>query len=124
MSMSEDEFGGLSPELARIKARIVELDAALGQMIPPEGDLTIRIAELEAALRSHADGWRTVNFFEAIKIAEDGLFVWATKPHNAKKWARKLEGTPIPNDICVAIAEEMIKAGLSLPSPPVEEETP
>jgi hypothetical protein len=27
---------------------------------------------------------------------------WAGKPHNAK-WVRKIDGTPIPNDLCVCI---------------------
>lgn len=31
-----------------------------------------------------------------------GYDAWAAKPHNAK-WVRKIDGTPIPNDIVVTI---------------------
>ena len=45
----------------------------------------------------------------AISIAQAGYERWAAKPHN-KKWVRKLDGTPIPNDIVVCIAEEIIRS--------------
>jgi hypothetical protein len=31
-----------------------------------------------------------------------GYDAWAAKPHNAK-WVRKIDGTPIPNDIVVTL---------------------
>jgi hypothetical protein len=42
---------------------------------------------------------------------------WAAKPHNAK-WVRKIDGTPIANDIVVNIFEELKDRYL----PPSQEE--
>jgi len=41
---------------------------------------------------------------KALRLADvlAGYEDWAGKPHNAK-WASKIDGTPIPNDICVCI---------------------
>ena len=39
-----------------------------------------------------------------IAIALAGFEAWAAKPHNAK-WFRRIEGTPIPNDLPVCIAQ-------------------
>lgn len=33
---------------------------------------------------------------------QEGFDEWAGKPHN-KKWLRKIDGTPIPNDVVVCI---------------------
>lgn len=41
----------------------------------------------------------------AINVATAGYRNWADKPHNAK-WARRLDGTPIANDLVVCIANE------------------
>jgi hypothetical protein len=49
-----------------------------------------------------------MKFTEAMSAAETGFAVWATKPHN-KKWAKRLDGTPIPNDLLVCIAEEFVR---------------
>lgn len=46
---------------------------------------------------------------EAMKIAADGFRAWAEKPHNAR-WARKIDGTPIPNDLPINIAEAFVRA--------------
>ncbi|CAN7302559.1 hypothetical protein LJR231_001544 [Phyllobacterium sp. LjRoot231] len=40
---------------------------------------------------------------DPISIAQQGYTTWAAKPHNAK-WVRKIDGTPIPNDLVVCIA--------------------
>ena len=37
---------------------------------------------------------------------QGGYDAWAAKPHNAK-WVRKIDGTPIPNDIVVNIFEAL-----------------
>ena len=50
-----------------------------------------------------------MTFNEAMSAAETGFATWATKPHN-KKWARRLDGTPIPNDLLVCIAEAVVRA--------------
>ena len=38
----------------------------------------------------------------AAKLVPAGYAFWAQKPHNAK-WVRKIDGTPIPNDLPVCI---------------------
>lgn len=40
---------------------------------------------------------------------ERGLHAWRAKPHNATWW-RQIDGTPIPNDLCVCIAESVTAA--------------
>lgn len=42
---------------------------------------------------------------DCIGVAFRGLAVWAAKPHNAR-WFRKIDGTPVPNDLPVCIAME------------------
>jgi len=44
-----------------------------------------------------------------ITIAQRGFDVWKDKEHNAK-WFRKIDGTPIPNDLVVCIAMEFVEA--------------
>lgn len=46
--------------------------------------------------------------FDAIGIAQAGFEQWAAKPHN-KKWFRRIDGTPIPNDLPVCIAMAFIE---------------
>jgi hypothetical protein len=41
-----------------------------------------------------------------LEDVERGYARWAAKPHNAK-WVRRIDGTPIANDICVNIFEEL-----------------
>jgi len=41
--------------------------------------------------------------------AKQGLENWSRKPHN-KRWWRRIDGTPIPNDLCVEIAKEISQA--------------
>ena len=49
-----------------------------------------------------------MNYMEAMDAAQRGLKVWSEKPHN-KKWWRRIDGTPIPNDLLVCIATEIAK---------------
>jgi hypothetical protein len=42
---------------------------------------------------------------------QSGYDNWAAKPHNAK-WVRKIDGTPIPNDIPVSIFDHLRDGGL------------
>jgi hypothetical protein len=44
-----------------------------------------------------------------IAIAQSGFDAWAAKPHNAK-WFRRIDGTPIPNDLVVCIAQAFSEA--------------
>ena len=46
---------------------------------------------------------------ECIRIAKRGFDVWAAKDHN-RRWFRKIDGTPIPNDLPVNIAEAFADA--------------
>ena len=45
--------------------------------------------------------------FNAIQVAQRGFQKWAEQPHN-KRWFRKIDGTPIPNDVTVTIAMEFV----------------
>ncbi|TAU33346.1 hypothetical protein ELI20_21080 [Rhizobium ruizarguesonis] len=42
----------------------------------------------------------------SLNDVQRGYDRWAAKPHNAK-WVRKIDGTPIPNDIVVNIFEAL-----------------
>lgn len=46
-----------------------------------------------------------MNFTEAMERTERGFATWAAQPHN-RRWVRRIEGTPIANDLLVRIAEE------------------
>lgn len=50
-----------------------------------------------------------MDFVEALRIAEQGFDAWKAQPHNAR-WFRKIDGTPIPNDLLVTIAMEFVAA--------------
>jgi len=41
--------------------------------------------------------------------AKQGLENWARKPHN-RKWWRKIDGTPIPNDLMIEVCKEISQA--------------
>ena len=43
------------------------------------------------------------NSGQCLTIAQDALKVWAEKPHN-KRWFKRIDGTPIVNDLPVVIA--------------------
>ncbi len=45
-----------------------------------------------------------LNFVEALEACKRGLEAWRDEPHNAKWW-RRIDGTPIPNDLLSNIAE-------------------
>ncbi len=50
------------------------------------------------------------------KAVDDGYREWARKPHN-EKWVRKIDGTPIPNDVVVCIQDEVSRAARSAAVP-------
>lgn len=50
-----------------------------------------------------------MDFHQALTIAQSGLETWKAKPHNARWW-RRIDGTPIPNDLLVNIAEAFVAA--------------
>jgi hypothetical protein len=45
-----------------------------------------------------------MNFVEALALCQKGYDAWKAKPHN-KKWWKHVDGTPIPNDLLVCIAQ-------------------
>lgn len=71
----------------------------------------VAIAVLQAGLKdAHDAGFRKgakMNYMTAMAIAEAGFDAWANKEHN-KKWVRRIDGTPIKNDLLVNIAEAMV----------------
>lgn len=50
-----------------------------------------------------------MTFLEAMNIVDRGFDMWKDKPHNAK-WYARIDGTPIPNDLKVNIAEAICHA--------------
>ena len=77
----------------------------------------VRARILGAAQGSQEPRKLGLSFCQAMDIAEDGLRRWRDKDHNAKWW-RKIDGTPIPNDLLVNIAESMIEAYVSITPQP------
>ena len=53
---------------------------------------------------------RARDFVTTLDTAQRGFNAWAAKPHNAK-WVKMIDGTPIPNDLVVCIAEAFREAG-------------
>jgi len=51
---------------------------------------------LSASLAREGEDW--------IGTAQQGFKAWKAKPHNAR-WFRKIDGTPIPNDLTICIGE-------------------
>lgn len=62
------------------------------------------ISEIAAAIDRGRRLEKGPGFLLAHAMAKAGYADWAGKEHNAK-WVRKIEGTPIPNDLVVCIAE-------------------
>jgi hypothetical protein len=52
---------------------------------------------------------QTIGWSDAMTIAERGFDAWAAKEHN-RKWVRKIDGTPIKNDLLVDIATAFAEA--------------
>ncbi len=50
-----------------------------------------------------------MTFNEAMDIVDDGFETWKAKPHNAR-WFKRIDGTPIPNDLKVNIALALERA--------------
>jgi hypothetical protein len=57
------------------------------------------------------------SLFDALALVQAGYADWAAKDHNTK-WVRKIDGTPIPNDLCICIATRL--AELSAAHVPLE----
>jgi len=57
-----------------------------------------------------------MTLYEAMGVVEAGMKAWRDKPHNARWW-RLIDGTPIPNDLIVCIAEAVANASASADRP-------
>ena len=79
-------------------AGVRDLDAEWGAMSSGDRDPYIigSRAVLAVALAAAAEDW--------IAVAQSGFETWKVKPHNAR-WFRKIDGTPIPNDLTICIGE-------------------
>jgi len=49
-----------------------------------------------------------IDYAKVFAAVERGYMNWARKPHN-RRWAAKLDGSPIANDIMVNITEEVVR---------------
>src|SRR5258708_15624819 len=67
----------------------------------------VRLGSAGRALPAARSG-RMMPLGKAMDLARKGFIVWSAKSHNAK-WVRKIEGTPIANDLIVCIAEAFAK---------------
>lgn len=57
-----------------------------------------------------------MNFMQAMAIVDEGWTEWAGKSHN-RRWVRKIDGTPIRNDLAVNIAVAMMNAAAAPDAP-------
>ena len=80
-----------------------------------EDALTNRIERALEVLRGQPQSSKgPVGFMEAMDVVEAGFNTWKGKAHNAKWW-RHIDGTPIPNDLMVNIAEAICHSTLTRP---------
>lgn len=49
-----------------------------------------------------------MDFRTALKMVQEGFETWKAKSYN-RRWAASIKGTPIENDVCVIIAENVAK---------------
>ncbi|MDR3464204.1 MAG: hypothetical protein P4L76_18020 [Beijerinckiaceae bacterium] len=108
-------------ELLDVNSRaIAELTASNAALSAALSEARGRVGEAEwerdeANLAFQASMQRTaylektkLNFVEALEACKRGLEAWRDEPHNAKWW-RRIDGTPIPNDLLVNIAEIIVQ---------------
>lgn len=89
VSIDPAKYGYSSLEAAKSAAQADYEARVLGQIEPD--------TEAQPVVSCEA---KQVNY---IKIASEGFEIWKAKSHN-KKWFRRIDGTPIPNDLIVCIA--------------------
>jgi hypothetical protein len=100
----------LEATLAEHKSHIEFESELYAILVDPLADGVIKEEEMrkqlrEAALRSREFANR-FNFTDLLKAAWEGLAIWAAKPGN-QKWWKRIDGTPIPNDLLVNIVERI-----------------
>lgn len=80
--------------------------------------LCVQIADaLDDFAAKAVEGIPKLDWMGAMRIVQAGWATWAAKPHNAR-WVRKIDGTPIPNDLAVNIAQAFADAEAASPTPP------
>jgi hypothetical protein len=97
-------------DIDHLRAKLAAAEEQLAKSVP-KGDL-LRAAEtaIAAAVAAEREALRNAYSLDiCMKIAGAGFLQWAGKSHNAK-WARKIDGTPIPNDLPMVIAEQFADA--------------
>lgn len=68
-------------------------------------DTCTRAEAAEAKLAQY-EAQEPVGFTEALEIIKSAFDAWSSKPHN-QKWFKRIDGTPITNDLTVTIAEQV-----------------
>ena len=72
-----------------------------------------------AVARTTPKGMKMTENLDWIAIAQRGFEAWKAKPHNAR-WFRKIDGTPIPNDLTICIGQAFADELARRPPPAVE----
>lgn len=99
----QTELGGEAPQKAEdeVVALRVERDD-YNELTEQNRAALARVAELE----------KQFTFNELLTLCQRAHGIWRCKPHN-KKWSKKLDGTPILNDLMVNVAETITRAALT-----------
>lgn len=97
--------GYITREGITVRGTQALLDAASSTLTADTGDgqsaADTRQIISEGEFRTdNGTSWAT----DWIGIAQEGFENWKAKPHNAR-WFRKIDGTPIPNDLTICIGE-------------------
>jgi hypothetical protein len=96
-----DFIQALSAERDELAARLAEAERARDDY----NDDSVRLVhEKMDAIDNLRAANTKLGFVEALDACQRGLALWRDKPHNFKWWNR-IDGTPIPNDLLVCIAE-------------------
>lgn len=66
----------------------------------------------ELLRRERTRAKRPIDFVDAMRLIDEAWNEWAEKDHN-KKWVKRLEGTPIRNDLSCHIARKFINPNTS-----------
>lgn len=72
-----------------------------------EGATVFTPGNAEAVKNSLSTGWLDAPEETVLQAAKRGYKDWAAKPHN-KKWVKHIDGTPIPNDLVMCIADAIL----------------
>ena len=108
----QKEFPGLICDVCQISSlmsRIHELESELASCRECRANLDCLSRGAVPVRDDGAERMAGLSFGAALDLAQEGLDRWREKPHNAKWW-RRIDGTPIPNDLLVNIAEVIATA--------------